>query len=144
MSLVIGSRLLNKAVTTSTILSCNWGNLIISCYKYSQRRVRAHIEVLWWHRRWEKEGRGEERTWVPQFCMIRCISSWTSSTHLSAGSSNRFIWRFTSNSNDTSGTNSAGRVPWNIGGYRVWPYYRSDLITAVCLYQPHNTAVHTI
>ena len=52
-------------------------------------------------------------TWVPQCCMMRCSSSCTSSMHLSPGSSSRLIWRLTSNSNDTSGTNSAGLGPLN-------------------------------
>ena len=53
-------------------------------------------------------------TWAPHCCMIRCISSWTSSTQRSDGSSSRLICRFTSNSNDTSGTNKLGRGPLKI------------------------------
>lgn len=45
-------------------------------------------------------------------CMILCISSWISSTHLRDGSSNLLICRLTSSSNDTSGTNSAGLGPF--------------------------------
>lgn len=51
-------------------------------------------------------------TWVPQCCMIRCSSSCTSSIHRKPGSSRRLICRFTSSSNDTSGTNSDGLGPY--------------------------------
>ena len=55
-------------------------------------------------------------TCVPQCCMIRCISSCTSSTHRRLGSSRRRICRFTRSSKDTSGTKRAGRGPCKGGG----------------------------
>ena len=52
-------------------------------------------------------------TWLNACCTILCISSWTSSTHRRLGSSSRRICLLTRSSNEISGTNNAGRGPWN-------------------------------
>lgn len=41
--LVIGNRLRNNTVTTSTIFSCNLGNLIISCYNIQYFKVISNV-----------------------------------------------------------------------------------------------------
>lgn len=119
ISLVIGKRFRNNPVTTSTMESCSLGN------RRSSLKMQRHAVFL---TRFCNNYCGtiffiqpcvkcnmicgptcvlkEEQCW-----MIRCSSSWTSSTQRRLGSSRRLICRFTSSSKDTSGTKSAGRGP---------------------------------
>lgn len=52
-------------------------------------------------------------TWLNACCTMRCISSWTSSTQRRLGSSSLRICLLTKSSNEISGTNKAGRGPYN-------------------------------